>query len=87
MSKQLIIKNNNANIEYYITDFEKENRIYLDRISQINENAFFNEKIKDSVEIPYDVNNPCKWMRQDPFSLKKIFYKDKNYKQVIFYIS
>lgn len=74
MSKQLIIKNNNANIEYYITDFEKENRIYLDRISQINENAFVNEKIKDSVEIPCDVSNPCKWMSQDPYSLENIFY-------------
>lgn len=74
MSKQLIIKNNNANIEYYITDFEKENRIYLDRISQINENAFVNEKIKGSVEIPYDVSNPCKWMSQDLYSLENIFY-------------
>lgn len=53
MSKPLVVKNknDNANIEYYITDFEKENRIYLDRISQINENAFFNAKIKDSVEV------------------------------------
>lgn len=37
--------------------------------------------------VPYDVNNPCGWMRQDPYSLEKIFYKDKNSRQVIFLIS
>ena len=37
--------------------------------------------------VPYDVSNPCVWMRQDPYSLEKIFYKDKNSRQVIFLIS
>ncbi len=36
--------------------------------------------------IPYDINNTCKWMQQDPFDLEKIFYKDDKNKQVVFLI-
>ncbi len=37
--------------------------------------------------IPYDINNSSKWMQQDPFSLKRLFYKNDKNKQVIFIIN
>lgn len=35
---------------------------------------------------PYNISNSMEWMRQDPFDLNKIFYKNANGKQVIFLI-
>ncbi len=43
--------------------------------------AFDFEKIE-----PYNKKNPMEWMRQDPFDLNKIFYKNASGKQVIFLI-
>lgn len=51
MNIQLMVKNNDNEIIHYITDFEKNDRIYLDKITNIYEKAFYNATVKSSVEV------------------------------------
>ena len=51
MSIQLMVKNNDKEIIYYITDFEKDDWVYLDKITNIHEKAFYSTNIKSSVEV------------------------------------
>ena len=51
MNTQLMVKNNDNEIIHYITSFEKDEQIYLNKITNIYEKAFYYAKVKSSVEV------------------------------------
>ena len=36
--------------------------------------------------IPYDINNKCDWMKQEPFRLMDLYYRNSKNQQVVFLI-